>query len=82
MNIQIRKFYYGDIPDENAGGTELEDSNPPPLRGVGGLLGHYGKFLFVANKGLTINMLAVFMQQMRKWQLRMQGMFIPEEWKV
>jgi len=26
MKIEIRKFYYGDIPDENAGGTELEDS--------------------------------------------------------
>jgi len=35
MNIQIRKFYYGDIPDENAGGTELEDSNPPPSGGGG-----------------------------------------------
>ena len=35
MNIKIRKFYYGDIPDENAGGTELEDSKIPPS-GAGG----------------------------------------------
>ena len=27
MNIQIRKFYYGDIPEENAGGNELKDSS-------------------------------------------------------
>lgn len=36
MNINIRKFYYGDIPEDNTGGTK--DSQPasyPPL-GVGG----------------------------------------------
>jgi ring-1,2-phenylacetyl-CoA epoxidase subunit PaaB len=26
MNIQIRKFYYGDIPDDNAGGNELQSA--------------------------------------------------------
>jgi ring-1,2-phenylacetyl-CoA epoxidase subunit PaaB len=31
MNIQIRKFYYGDIPDEK-GGSELKDSSKTPLR--------------------------------------------------
>ena len=36
MNIQTRKFYYGDIPDENAGGNELKDSKVPPLGGGGG----------------------------------------------
>ena len=24
MNIQVRKFFYGDIPEENAGGNELK----------------------------------------------------------
>jgi len=27
MNIQIRKFYYGDIPEENAGGSELKSAS-------------------------------------------------------
>jgi ring-1,2-phenylacetyl-CoA epoxidase subunit PaaB len=26
MNIQIRKYYYGDIPDDNAGGNELQSA--------------------------------------------------------
>lgn len=26
MNIQIRKFYYGDIPEENAGGNEIKNN--------------------------------------------------------
>lgn len=26
MQIQIRKFYYGDIPEENAGGNELKSA--------------------------------------------------------
>ncbi|CAN5758337.1 hypothetical protein BH11BAC4_BH11BAC4_01600 [soil metagenome] len=26
MNIQIKKFYYGDIPEENTGGNELKSS--------------------------------------------------------
>lgn len=34
MNIRIRKYYYGDIPDDNAGG-ELKPSKNSPL-GVGG----------------------------------------------
>jgi ring-1,2-phenylacetyl-CoA epoxidase subunit PaaB len=29
MNIQIRKFYYGDIPDDNAGGNELQSAKAP-----------------------------------------------------
>jgi ring-1,2-phenylacetyl-CoA epoxidase subunit PaaB len=38
MKIQIRKFYYGDIPEENAGGSEIKDSSkiPPPVGGGGG----------------------------------------------
>ena len=36
MNIQIRKYYYGDIPEDNAGGTELKDSKIPPPAGGGG----------------------------------------------
>jgi len=27
MNIQIRKFYYGDIPEDNAGGSEIKSSS-------------------------------------------------------
>lgn len=27
MNTSIRKFYYGDIPEENAGGNELKNSS-------------------------------------------------------
>lgn len=27
MNINIRKFYYGDIPEENAGGNSHENKN-------------------------------------------------------
>ena len=26
MNIQIRKFYYGDIPEENTGGNNLQNA--------------------------------------------------------
>jgi ring-1,2-phenylacetyl-CoA epoxidase subunit PaaB len=29
MNIKIRKFYYGDIPDDNAGGNELQSAKVP-----------------------------------------------------
>jgi ring-1,2-phenylacetyl-CoA epoxidase subunit PaaB len=36
MNTQIRKFYYGDIPEENAGGNALKDSKVPPPAGGGG----------------------------------------------
>ena len=36
MNIQIRKLYYGDIPDENSGGDEIKDtSKNPALEGRG-----------------------------------------------
>ena len=32
MNIQIKKYYYGDIPEERSGGNELKDnSSIPPL---------------------------------------------------
>ena len=31
MNIQRRKFYYGDIPDENAGHNDIKSSEVPPL---------------------------------------------------
>lgn len=38
MNFQIRKFYYGDIPEEKGGGTNLSNSSqiPPPTGGGGG----------------------------------------------
>jgi ring-1,2-phenylacetyl-CoA epoxidase subunit PaaB len=35
MNITIRKFYYGDIPEESTGG-ESKTSQVPPLGGGGG----------------------------------------------
>ena len=38
MNIVIRKFYYGDIPEDSGGTNELKDSSkiPPPAGGGGG----------------------------------------------
>ena len=37
MNILIRKFYYGDIPEEKGGGTEDKSSPvPPPNGGIRG----------------------------------------------
>jgi ring-1,2-phenylacetyl-CoA epoxidase subunit PaaB len=33
MNIQIRKFYYGDIPEEDAGGNEMKSTKFPPSGG-------------------------------------------------
>jgi ring-1,2-phenylacetyl-CoA epoxidase subunit PaaB len=35
MNF-IRKFYYGDIPDEKSGSNETSDSSKLPLQGAGG----------------------------------------------
>src|ERR1700741_360598 len=35
MNIQVRKFYYGDIPEENAGGSEIKNAQVPPSAGGG-----------------------------------------------
>ena len=36
MNNLLRKFYYGDIPDDSSGGNELKDvSKIPPLGGRG-----------------------------------------------
>jgi ring-1,2-phenylacetyl-CoA epoxidase subunit PaaB len=36
MNNYLKKFYYGDIPEENAGGNELKDSSSIPPSGGGG----------------------------------------------
>jgi ring-1,2-phenylacetyl-CoA epoxidase subunit PaaB len=36
MHIQILKFYYGDIPEENAGGNELKSAQVPPPAGEDG----------------------------------------------
>ena len=36
MNL-ITKFYYGDIPDENSGGNEANESSKLPFQGAGGL---------------------------------------------
>ena len=36
-NNFLKKFYYGDIPDETSGGNEMKDSKvPPPAGGSGG----------------------------------------------
>jgi len=35
MKNFIKKYYYGDIPDDNAGGNELKDSKNPPSGGRG-----------------------------------------------
>ena len=36
MNIEIKKFYYGDIPEESAGGNEFNSSEVPSSGGGGG----------------------------------------------
>ncbi len=36
MTIEIKKNYYGDIPEEKAGGNELTSSEVPPSGGGGG----------------------------------------------
>lgn len=36
MKIQIKKFYYGDIPEDNAGGAEIKSSQVPATGGGGG----------------------------------------------
>ena len=33
MKIEIRKFFYGDIPEESAGSNEMKSSKVPPLEG-------------------------------------------------
>ena len=38
MNVVIRKFYYGDIPEDSAGGNQLKDSSKASPKG-GGLEG-------------------------------------------
>jgi len=35
MKTFIKKYYYGDIPDDKAGGNELKDSKTPPSGGRG-----------------------------------------------
>ena len=37
MIFQLRKNYYGDIPDENSGGNEANESSKLPLQGAGAL---------------------------------------------
>lgn len=36
MNIQIKKFYYGDIPEDKSGGNEINDSSKKPPSGGSG----------------------------------------------
>jgi ring-1,2-phenylacetyl-CoA epoxidase subunit PaaB len=36
MNIKIRKFYYGDIPEDSTGGNELKSTSLIPPLGGGG----------------------------------------------
>jgi ring-1,2-phenylacetyl-CoA epoxidase subunit PaaB len=36
MKVFIRKFYYGDIPEENSGGNELKEADKIPPSGGGG----------------------------------------------
>ena len=36
FNLFIKKFYYGDIPEESTGGNELKDSKVSPSGGGGG----------------------------------------------
>ena len=73
MQIQIRKFYYGDIPDEKGGGnTEAKTSGHDwPLWEI-----------FIRSKqGLDHKHVGSLHAAMHKWQSKMQEMFIHEEWK-
>ncbi len=36
MEVLIKKFYYGDIPDDNTGGNETKESSKIPPSGGGG----------------------------------------------
>jgi len=36
MSFSITKHYYGDIPEDSAGGNELKSTQVPPLGGGGG----------------------------------------------
>ena len=36
MNTSIRKFFYGDIPEDKAGTNDLKSAEVPPLGGEGG----------------------------------------------
>lgn len=36
MNIAIRKFFYGDIPDDDSGGSAIKDTSKIPPLGGGG----------------------------------------------
>ena len=72
MNI-IKKFYYGDIPEEKSGGNIVskETKSDWPLWEI-----------FIRSKqGLDHKHVGAFMRQMHKWPLKMQEMFIPGEWK-
>ncbi len=75
MKVFIRKFYYGDIPEEKGGGNSYQAKQDSAMTG------HCGKYLSAANRALIINMQAAFMLPMHKWPLKMQEMFIQEEWK-
>ncbi len=35
MKIEIKKFFYGDIPEDSAGGNEIKSASNPPLGGGG-----------------------------------------------
>ena len=52
MNFQIRKFYYGDIPDTNSGGnSENEFTKIPPL-GSGGAMWPLWEVFIRSKQGL------------------------------
>jgi ring-1,2-phenylacetyl-CoA epoxidase subunit PaaB len=36
MSFKVIKYYYGDIPEESAGGSELKNAEVPPSGGGGG----------------------------------------------
>jgi ring-1,2-phenylacetyl-CoA epoxidase subunit PaaB len=54
MNFQIKKNYYGDIPDDNkGGGNEIKDSSTPlPLGGAGGGLWPLWEVFIRSKQGL------------------------------
>ena len=82
MNIVFRKFFYGDIPEDTTGGSELKDSSKIPPSGDGGATGLFGRYLSVVSRAWTINMLAVCMPPTHKWPSKMQEMYIQEDKKA
>jgi ring-1,2-phenylacetyl-CoA epoxidase subunit PaaB len=52
MNITIRKFFYGDIPEDNAASNNTNEATPLPSGGVGGGLWPLWEVFIRSKQGL------------------------------